>query len=227
MGNQEIIERIKNEFANFKASGNMSVSVDSVLTYLDVLEKDISHNVQDKETQRFLTQLAHERKIELCKVDNQVRIANVDRLEECQRLMLKSAIEIGQNALKYVMLINGGAGVAMLAFAGNILSKGSAINCFLIWSLTSFAVGVLAAAVSSGAGYFSQCYYSCSYEKQKNKLVDIINTGKNDGKATSDFDSGSDEKNGNWWRNAAIGAAVLGYVLFLFGVITAYNGLKI
>lgn len=225
MEDQEIIERIRKDFTEFQENGNESIMVDKVVTYLDALKKDIAAEERYSETQRFFAKLNHEREIEFCKVDNQVRIANVDRLEEGQRLMLKSAIEIGQNALKYVMLINGGAGVAMLAFVGNILSKGFTINCFLTWSLTSFAAGVLTAAVSSGAAYFSQCYYSSSFEKQKSKLVETINAGKNDGKGTADFDSGSDEKNGNRWRNVAIGSAVLGYILFLVGIITGYNGL--
>lgn len=222
---QEIIEHIRKDFTEFQENGNESIMVDKVLTYLDALKKDIAAEERYSETQRFFAKLNHEREIEFCKVETQNRIANVDRLEECQRLMLKSVIDIGQNALKFAILINGGAGVAMLAFIGNIASKGLAVNCFLTWSLTSFAAGVLGAAVSNGAAYFSQSYYSRSYEKQKNKLVEAINAGRNDGQGTSDFAIDSDEKNGNRWRNAAIGSAVLGYALFLVGIIMAYLGL--
>ncbi|WP_110953620.1 hypothetical protein [Anaerosinus massiliensis] len=217
MDEQDIIGRIRADFIQLKVDGIQSVMVDNLLKYIDTL-----NHAQDVEAKRFLAKLSHERELEQYKAENQSRISNVDRLEKDQILMTKSAIEIGQYALRYAIIINGGAGVALLAFSGNILSNGGSVNNCLASSLLLFAFGVLSTAISSGASYLSQWYYASSFAKQKDKIVEEINAGERHTN-TTDCNSCLDEKKGDLYRNIAIGLAIAGYGFFLIGIITTYR----
>lgn len=72
--------------------------------------------------------------------------------------MFKSVLASGQAAIKSVMMINGGAAVAILAFMGHLATNaqskqfvahfGSALLCF--------AAGVLLAALATGTTYLAQ-----------------------------------------------------------------------
>lgn len=98
--------------------------------------------------------------------------------------------------LKSVILINGGAAVALLAFMGNVWDKSSELA--VIYPLTKaiafFAYGVLAGAFGAGTTYFTQWFYA-----QKWKSI---------GKA---FHIGS------------IIIILLAYILFGFGVYEVYT----
>src|SRR5664279_3937789 len=68
----------------------------------------------------------------------------------------EAAIKTSELALRTLMLINGGAAVAMLAFIGGLTSKGTiVIGKFgtVADSLTWFAVGVACAAAGTGLAY--------------------------------------------------------------------------
>src|SRR5690349_6461424 len=66
--------------------------------------------------------------------------------------MFKSVLESGHNALKAVMLINGGAAVAFLAFLGNLLTKSQAVKMGdFPKALLCFVFGALLSAMASAA----------------------------------------------------------------------------
>ena len=75
---------------------------------------------------------------------------------------LKASIQSGQAALKSVILINGVASVAILAFIGNLATseKSKALIPILSCSLAYFVFGTLVAAMASGGAYLSQAAYS-------------------------------------------------------------------
>lgn len=79
--------------------------------------------------------------------------------------LFKATTEAGQTALRSAIVINGGAAVTVLAFAGNAITKGqilpgapllTAIGTALLW----FMLGVGGAGVASGFRYLSQFAYS-------------------------------------------------------------------
>lgn len=75
----------------------------------------------------------------------------------------KQVIALGQSTLKSMMLINGGAAVALLAFLGNLLSKENTPAKNIIpfaGSMRMFVLGVFLAAVAYATTYFSQLHYS-------------------------------------------------------------------
>ena len=73
--------------------------------------------------------------------------------------MFRATVQYGQAALKSVILINGGASVALLAFIGNIFSNNIVEPKILIGlsnSLIGFVLGVLFSAVAVGLTYLAQ-----------------------------------------------------------------------
>lgn len=76
--------------------------------------------------------------------------------------METALINLSQNAFKTVILINGGAAVALLAFLGNIWAKdpGLQVVSSLANSISLFSIGVLIGALGSGM------VYVCNYLTQ-------------------------------------------------------------
>lgn len=92
----------------------------------------------------------------------------------------KQVIALGQSTLKAIMLINGGAAVALLAFLGNILSKSHPIVGLhpFASSMLTFVLGVLLSAVAYALTYLSQLGYSGTKPwQQKTGVVLHVLTG--------------------------------------------------
>jgi hypothetical protein len=72
---------------------------------------------------------------------------------------LKGAIELGQQTLKSLELVNGGAVIAILSFYGNVVKDGSTAPIdptALTHGLASFATGLGAAVLAAIFAYLSQ-----------------------------------------------------------------------
>lgn len=90
----------------------------------------------------------------------------------------RQVIALGQSTLKSIMLINGGAAVALLAFLGNLVS-GNPSNIPLLPfanSMQAFVVGVFLAAVAYGLTYLSQLCYdgSKSWQHRTGIVLHVI-----------------------------------------------------
>jgi hypothetical protein len=85
----------------------------------------------------------------------------------------------GQSAVRGAVLINGAAGVALLAFMGQ-MQKGevsTAMATWLPWPLACFVVGVLAAALATGGAYLAQSnYFDLAEEDFEKKSWRATNT---------------------------------------------------
>ena len=81
--------------------------------------------------------------------------------------MFRSVIAAGQNAMRSATLINGGAGVALLAFIGHVWDKALTPNIVrgLTWSLLLFMSGVLTSAMAGGTTYVCQALYAREWER--------------------------------------------------------------
>lgn len=84
---------------------------------------------------------------------------------EHHRTMHRSIVDFASGAIKIILLINGGAAIAILAFLGNEAAKnGSAADTLaavraLAPALNSFVVGVFAAGFTAGFAYLSQVIF--------------------------------------------------------------------
>ncbi len=75
----------------------------------------------------------------------------------------RQVIGLGQNALRGLALINAGAVVALLAFLGNVWTKGVTIEPFLA-AMWVFALGVGLAALAGTLSYLTQLLYGSESE---------------------------------------------------------------
>jgi hypothetical protein len=94
---------------------------------------------------------------------------------EMELEMLRSVITTGQNALKAVLLINGGAAVALLAFVGSLWNNPNAepLRPELAYGLSLFVWGVLAAACASGASYLSQAGFGGEFGSRSHSIGEV------------------------------------------------------
>ena len=134
-----------------KASGTDAVSIERVESLLDIEETIYPAEIKKLE-------LEHQRKLAFYQsVDHAI----VQAQSEC----FKSIITMGQNALKSIIMINGGASVAFIAFLNNNLSKFLANDVLsevyrsLWYALIAFGVGTLLASAGYGLAYFTQGKY--------------------------------------------------------------------
>lgn len=88
--------------------------------------------------------------------------------------MFKTIFVYGQRTLKAMLIINGGAAVAMLAFLSRYLSSGTSdVNMhYFTVALLIFGAGVFLGAFTAGLSYITQyCYYH--YENKSGLIFHI------------------------------------------------------
>lgn len=154
--NQSPTESLRQTLDGLKKEGQEFVSIEALINYLEKTKGEGQYN---QETQLAVFKAQHESNLEHYKAQQQVNLATYTAIND-----------YAQIALKTVILINGGASISLLAFIGNIWTKG--INKSAVESLTNsiafFAFGVLIAAVATAFGYFTQfCYSTSQYSKNK------------------------------------------------------------
>lgn len=183
METQELIDAFRKQLEQVQAQGEQQVQVSALRTYLDALERDAgaSQEFRKREHEGMLSHFA---------AKNQHSIE-----------MLKAVLEAGKSALHALLIINGGAVVALLGVMSNLVGKpgGALLAKYLSLPLLQFGIGVLIAAVGFAFRYLSQACYS-------EKLT-----------PNDRYDAW-----GNKLRYIAILLAVSGYVLFGFAMVNAY-----
>jgi hypothetical protein len=79
------------------------------------------------------------------------------RIAELEKTLLKASVDSGNLALRALILINGGAAVAVLAFVGNLIGQARVPHAnpnSVAVSLILFALGVVAGAAGMGLFYW-------------------------------------------------------------------------
>ena len=145
----EIIDKLKTALHDVKSTGQETVAIDALVRYLESLRTGAGQS------------------IEYQKLKHQRTLAHYDARTKHSIEMFKSVIESGREALNALVLINGGAVVALLGFMGATISKGlpPALGSALTQPLLQFGLGVLMGALGFGARYFSQAFYSGEKDK--------------------------------------------------------------
>src|SRR5690242_13053614 len=105
----DIIAGLRRELAALKAQGQTAVAVAGLEAYLTAIEPEARKDGDATGTEKALEKAGQDLEFEVWKV--RAPMQHASSLE-----MFKSVIEAGLTALKNVMLINGGASVALLAF---------------------------------------------------------------------------------------------------------------
>jgi len=136
-----------------EAEGLTSIQTSTLHLVFDDLEKHLSVG-SERQT--------HPLELEKFRSDLAGSLAYQEHVHSWNLESFKQVIALGQSTLKSIMLINGGAAVALLAFLGNLLGKSSSAVGLLPFagSMRIFVVGVFLSAVAYALTYFSQLFYN-------------------------------------------------------------------
>lgn len=184
MESQELIDAFRKQLDQVEAQGAQQVQVAALRTYLDALERDAGASQEFR------------------KREHEGMLAHYAAKSQHGIEMLKAVLEAGKSALHALLIINGGAVVALLGVMSNLAGKpaGVLLAKYLALPLLQFGIGVLVGALGFAFRYFSQACYS---EKSQSKdRYDVW---------------------GDRFRYAAILSAFAGYVLFGFAMVNAYH----
>jgi hypothetical protein len=183
----EVIADLRKQLDDVEAAGNEQVQVRSLRRYLDVVERDAdsSQEVRNREHAGMLAEFA---------ARNELGIE-----------MMRSVLEAGKSTLHALLIINGGAVIALLGVTSNLVGKseGAQLAVSLALPLLQFGIAVLCGALGFAFRYLSQDYYAKGGDRQEWYLL------------LADYS-----------RYGAMLAAAAGFVLFGFGVVNAYNAVR-
>lgn len=128
----------------------------------------------------------------------------------------RAAVDIGLTALKTALLINGGAVVALLAFAGQLWNQEGERMASVLDASVFFLWGLIAAAFAAGVAYL----YQSLQTRQSIRSLDEISAGAENLRPEV------------WtpklrWTAALImvGLVTVSYVLFLWGAFAAVSAM--
>ncbi|WP_236170126.1 hypothetical protein [Pseudomonas parasichuanensis] len=147
MSAKEFARQLKTEIEGFAAQGQSSISIDTLTSGLD----------------KFITSTEEESEgvlIERLKAHLQSKVEKEKYSYSAELEMFKSVIQTGQSALKAIVLLNGGAAVALLAFIGKLADVSKPNISLFALPLTIFVVGAFLSTISSGLTYLTQLIYS-------------------------------------------------------------------
>nr|DAP69687.1 MAG TPA: hypothetical protein [Caudoviricetes sp.] len=158
------------------------------------------------------------RKMEM---EHQRRMTSIEAGTKVQAEHLKAIISFANATLKSILLINGGAIVAFIAFLSNNLRFAetdpllAGLYVHLWKALVMFGLGAVAASLCYGASYISQSAFAQEYEQ---------------GLVSQGDDCSNEPKGritGNMARNVAIVICVIAYGLTFGGIYFCAEGLNI
>ncbi len=72
-----------------------------------------------------------------------------------QQETYKSLMLYGNNAVKFVLLVNGGAVIALLTFLGNLVNNDS-VSIDMAWPMGCFLAGIVFGGIANLAAYMTQ-----------------------------------------------------------------------
>ncbi|MEM1370509.1 MAG: hypothetical protein AAGG02_21440 [Cyanobacteria bacterium P01_H01_bin.15] len=114
--------------------------------------------------------------------------------------MAKAVIGFGQSAIRALILINGGASIAVMTFIGNYSVEQAPLISAFSFALLLFSMGVATAALAAACSYVTQFFY----DNPPGKLLTA----------------------GIVFHVAAVISASLSLSLFVWAVFTAYFGFQ-
>ena len=144
--NKEAMDTFRSIEQQLKSGGLSRSSLAQLNAYISEME-DAFKTDPDGEVKRELLRMVHESVLQSEKMEAE------NNLEQ-----FRTVVANGRNALKFGVLVNGGAAVALLAFLGNLVSK-SPVQPFapeFAWPLACFTFGVFSGMFDHGLLYLVQ-----------------------------------------------------------------------
>ncbi|MEM1275499.1 MAG: hypothetical protein AAGH74_03165 [Pseudomonadota bacterium] len=114
------------------------------------------------------------------------------------------SVEVGQTAIRQSFLLNGGAGAALLAYLGQMISAGKEPGLLMI-ALAAWALGAFAATCANGFSFLAQSRYTeAAVNPETNKTHEL---------------------QGDRWRVGATCCVITALIGFATGCLVAGGGL--
>jgi len=117
----------------------------------------------------------------------------------------KSLMQYGGTVLRFVLLVNGGAALALLTFLGNAVTKSGA-NLDFRWPMACYLIGVIIGGLATCTAYVTQLALFNEEMNRQNRFTSRSHT---------------------FWLNWTIAFAVLGILCFAVGSLIAVFKLTI
>ncbi|WP_416355544.1 hypothetical protein ACLNGM_15000 [Aureimonas phyllosphaerae] len=138
---------LRAEIEALKEGGAQVIEVDNLLNYLRGIEASPEPEPPEATLERY--------KAELAQGVEAYKYTTAATLEE-----FRSIIQMGQTATRFMVLINGGAAIAILALLGNLARlDGNAVQNYAS-CLLPFVAGTLGGALVAGFTYLSQACFA-------------------------------------------------------------------
>jgi hypothetical protein len=182
----ELIDDLRKQLKALEVQKESAVTISGLKGYLDVMEKN---STRSKE---YVTR------------QHEGMLAEHSAKTQWGTELFKAVIESGRSALHSVIIINGGAVIALMSVMSGLVGKPSSnkLAACLAEPMLYFGLGVLAGGLGFALRYISQAFYSSDFNN--------TNTDK--------FKLGGDIA-----RWLALVAAISGYILFTLGIVGVFN----
>jgi hypothetical protein len=158
----EAITEIRAVLVDVQKSGEQIVLIRPLLELLTAVEREAPLDLETRKLQ-------HESNLAYYYAKQQVKLAGHRARTELHIEKARWILAAAKTALTTSILVNGGATVALLAFLGNLYAKSTSasvtVQPLFVWSLISFAIGVLAGAVATGTTYASEHCYAVAWKR--------------------------------------------------------------
>ena len=112
--------------------------------------------------------------IEFYKASLQIHVEDCKHKHALAIEKFKSVGQYGQNAMRTLFLMNGGAAAALLAFIGHLATNTPAEVPKMSASLTIFVVGLALAGAAGGIAFFSTWLYAYSKKIIQGHFMNVI-----------------------------------------------------
>lgn len=153
------IELIRDQVSGVEKQGGTAISTKDLSEYLNRLEKSIE-----------LSENANQ-------LSNEIKLVNHSAYINWDTSLFHATIDAGKSALNSIIIINGGAVIALMSVMSSLVDggKGDNLASSLAISLLLFGIGVLAGSVGFCSRYISQAFFThdhrqpeCGYKTRAN-----------------------------------------------------------
>ena len=184
---------------------------------IDDLIQDLRKQIEDLETEgkstietiglrRYLDLIESEKSVsqEQCKIDHANFLAEYAADTQWGTELFKAVLESGKSALHAILIINGGAVIALMGVMSSLIGNtgGKILASNLALPLLYFGIGVFSGGVGFAFRYLSQACYTEDFKTNDTKKYEL---------------------GGDMFRWLAVLAALSGFTLFLVGIVNSYS----
>lgn len=154
MNYKSFADAMRHGLNDAKSRGVVIVSIDDVLKHVSDLQNAIAEQSQDTEKSvEEVNQRSWEKYLEDYR-------AYLSARNDIELKMFESVISTGQNAIRILLTMNGGAAIAVLAFLGHLASINSSMLTAFATPLKWFTIGVALVGAVAAVTYLTQVVFS-------------------------------------------------------------------